>query len=151
MGKYIFQALFTPEEGGGFSAEIPDFPGCFTYGETLEDAAAMAADAAKTYVASKILHGETVPKSSIQDTGKASLLIFFETDETYIVQGETVSAAEAARMLKVSAGRVTHMLDSGILDGYRRGRRTYVTVASIERRLATNPGAGRPKAQAAMV
>ena len=52
-------------------------------------------------------------------------------------------------MLGVSAGRVTLILDSGILQGYRRGRRTYVTVESIEGRAATHPGTGRPRAHAA--
>ena len=53
------------------------------------------------------------------------------------------------RMLGVSTGRVTLMLDSGILQGYRRGRGTYVSVESIERRAATHPGIGRPRAHAA--
>lgn len=52
-------------------------------------------------------------------------------------------------MLGVSAGRVTHMLDSGILQGYRRGRRTCVTVESIERRAVTHPGARWPRPHAA--
>ena len=65
------------------------------------------------------------------------------------MRGKTVSAAKASRMLGVSAGRVTHMLDSGILQGYRRRRRTYVTVESIERRAATHPGMGRPRAHTA--
>ena len=56
-----------------------------------------------------------------------------------------VSAAQAARELGVSAGRVTHMLDAGILDGYRSGRRTYVTEASIAARKASPRDAGRPK------
>lgn len=65
------------------------------------------------------------------------------------MRGKTVSAAKASRMLGVSAGRVTHMLDSGILQGYRRGRRTYVTVESIEKRAATHPGARWPRAHTA--
>lgn len=52
-------------------------------------------------------------------------------------------------MLGVSAGRVTHMLDSDILQGYRRGRGTYVTVESIEKRAASHPSAGRPRAHTA--
>lgn len=52
-------------------------------------------------------------------------------------------------MLGVSAGRVTHMLDSGILQGYRRRHRTYATVESIEKRAATHPGMGRPRAHTA--
>lgn len=85
----------------------------------------------------------------MRDAGGQTLMVFFEAEESYIVDGETVSAAKASRMLGVSAGRVTHMLDSGILDGFRRGRRTYVSVKSIEKRLASNPGAGRPKAAVA--
>lgn len=65
------------------------------------------------------------------------------------MRDKTVSVAEASRVLGVSAGRVTHMLDSGILQGYRRGRRTCVTVESIEKRAASHPSAGRPKAHTA--
>ena len=148
MYKFIYQIVLTPEEESGYSVEVPDLPGCFTYGETVEDAAAMAADAAKTYVASLMEHGETVPSPTVREVEGCAFMVFFEVDSSYIVRGETVSAAEASRMLGVSAGRVTHMLDSGILQGYRRGRRTHVTVESIERRMASNPGSGRPRAAA---
>lgn len=30
-------AIVRPEEEGGFSAEVPALPGCFTEGETLEE------------------------------------------------------------------------------------------------------------------
>ena len=40
------------------------------------------------------------------------------------------------------------MLDSGILTGYRKGRRTYVTVESIAARLTDTPRSGRPKRHA---
>lgn len=73
------------------------------------------------------------------------MMVAFSTDEGYIVEGETVSAAGAARGLSVSPGRITHMLDSGILTGYRKGRRTYVTVESIAARLTDTPRSGRPK------
>ena len=148
MEKFIYQIVLTPEEGGGYSVEVPDLPGCFTYGDTVEDAASMAADAAKTYVASLMAHGEDVPSPTVREVDGTALMVFFEVDSSYIVSGEVVSAAEAARMLGVSAGRVTHMIDSGVLQGYRRGRRTYVTVESVEERIASNPGAGRPTAAA---
>ena len=119
MGKYIYQVLLTPEEDGGYSVEVPDLPGCFTYGDTYEEAALMAADAARTYVASLLKHGDEVPAPTVRDAGGQTLMVFFEAEESYIVDGETVSAAKASRMLGVSAGRVTHMLDSGILDGFR--------------------------------
>ena len=33
----ILTAIVRPEESGGFSAEVPALPGCFTEGETLEE------------------------------------------------------------------------------------------------------------------
>lgn len=49
---------------------------------------------------------------------------------------DKVSASEAARLLGVTPGRVTQMLASNLLDGWRDGRNTYVTVDSITARLA---------------
>lgn len=62
MSKFIFQAILTPEEEGGYSVEFPDLPGCFSCGDTFNGAVAMGADAAKTYVASLLGHGEAVPE-----------------------------------------------------------------------------------------
>lgn len=42
--KYVYPAIFTPEEEG-FSVRFPDVDGCFTSGETLEEAMSMAQDA----------------------------------------------------------------------------------------------------------
>lgn len=152
MTKFIYMAVFTPEEDGGYSVEFPDLPGCLTCGDTFMEAAEMAADAAKTYVASLMNHGEAVPENSRHDVseGCEGIYVFFETDGDYIVSGEVVSAAEASRELGVSASRVTHMIDSGILQGYRRGRRTYVTVESVNARKADARKAGRPRCSAAL-
>lgn len=150
MGKYVYQAIMTPDEDGGYSVEIPDLPGCFTCGDDFMDAAYMAADAGKTYIASLLLHGEAVPQATSREVPDEckDVYVFFETDESYIVQGEVISAAQAAREIGVSAGRVTHMLEAGLLDGYRNGRRTYVTVESVERRKAAPRAAGRPRKKA---
>ena len=45
MAKYIYPAIFTPEEKGMFSIHFPDIDGCFTCGENLEDGLSMANDA----------------------------------------------------------------------------------------------------------
>lgn len=147
MGKFVYQAVMRPEDEGGYSVEFPDLPGCFTDGDDYMDAVEMAADAAKTYVASLMLHGERVPAATRHETpeGYESVYVFFEADESYIVRGEVVSAAQAARDLGVSAGRVTHMIDAGLLDGYRSGRRTFVTKESVSRRKSDPRGAGRPR------
>lgn len=147
MGKYIFDAIMTPEEGGGYRVEFPTLPGCFTFGDSYREAAIMAADAAKTWVASKIAHGDRVPEYQREQApvGSERVCIFFETDESYLVSGPVVSAAQAAHELGVSARRVTHMLDAGLLEGYRTGKRTFVTTASIAARKAAPRQAGRPR------
>lgn len=145
----IYNAILTPEEEGGYGVEVPALPGCFTCGDDYEDAVMMAADAMKTVVASMAGHGEELPASQFVAAdcpeGCASVLVAVEVDASYIVEGDVVSAAEASRMLGVTPGRVTHMIDAGKLDGYRRGRRTFVTTQSIEARKAESPKAGRPK------
>jgi excisionase family DNA binding protein len=56
-----------------------------------------------------------------------------------------VTASEAARRLGVSPGRVTQMIAANQLEGYREGQRTWVTIDSIEARLAEAHPAGRPR------
>lgn len=150
MEKFGYQVFLTPEENGGFSTEIPDLPGCYSQGDDLKDAMEMAADAGKTYIAALMKDGESIPEATAREVpeGDREAWVFFETDASYIVDGPVVSAAQAARELNVSRGRVTHMLDSGLLEGYRNGRRTYVTQSSIDARLAAPRRAGRPKKEA---
>lgn len=44
MAKYIYPAVFTPEEGK-FSINFPDIDGCYTCGDDLADGMEMAQDA----------------------------------------------------------------------------------------------------------
>lgn len=148
MGKFVYQVFMTPDpEEGGYTVEFPDLPGCVTEGDTYMEAVEMAADAGRTFVASMLLHGEEPPAAAphAAPEGCEAVYVFFETDESYIVRGDVVSAAQAARELGVSAGRVSHMLAAGVLDGYRRGRSTFVTTESIERRKADGARPGRPR------
>ena len=45
LKKMFYPAIFTPEDDGGFSVSFPDLEGCFTQGETIEEAYEMAFDA----------------------------------------------------------------------------------------------------------
>ena len=45
MAKYIYPAVFTPEEKGMYSVCFPDLEGCYTCGEDLTEAIYMAEDA----------------------------------------------------------------------------------------------------------
>ena len=59
-----FTLVLQPEPEGGFTVTVPQLPGCVTYGRTLDEARAMAADAITGYLASLAKHGETLPSSS---------------------------------------------------------------------------------------
>ena len=42
--NYVFGAIFTPEDSGGFSVTFPDLEGCHTCGDSLYEAISMAED-----------------------------------------------------------------------------------------------------------
>ena len=60
------------DEGGGFLAELPDLPGCMADGETIEEAARNAEDAANEWVAIAKELGRPIPEpnSGGQYSGK---------------------------------------------------------------------------------
>ena len=43
MAKYVYPAIFTPEDGG-YSIRFPDFESCYTSAQTLEEGMEMAND-----------------------------------------------------------------------------------------------------------
>jgi predicted RNase H-like HicB family nuclease len=45
-------AIVHPEDGGGFSAEVPALRGCYTEGETLDEVRANLREAAEGWLAS---------------------------------------------------------------------------------------------------
>jgi predicted RNase H-like HicB family nuclease len=45
----------------GFSVSVPSFPGCFTQGETIDEAIAMAKEAINLYIESLEEDGEPMP------------------------------------------------------------------------------------------
>lgn len=44
MGKYVYPAVFTAEEGGLYAVDFPDLESCYTSGDDLADAIKMAED-----------------------------------------------------------------------------------------------------------
>jgi predicted RNase H-like HicB family nuclease len=55
-------AVVHPEpEAGGFSAEVPALPGCYTQGETLEEVQANLREAAEAWLASAHDHAAKFP------------------------------------------------------------------------------------------
>ena len=66
MSKYVFPAIFEPEDGL-YNVSFPDLPACYTCGDNLADALHMAEDALSGYLARAEEKGEAIPAPSDMD------------------------------------------------------------------------------------
>ena len=65
--KSVYPAVFYPEKMG-YSIAFPDLPGCFTEGDDLTEAIAMAEEALGLYLASRLDNSlDIAPPSAIED------------------------------------------------------------------------------------
>ena len=61
--EYSYTVLLQPEPEGGYTVTCPALPGLVTYGATLKEAEAMAADAIAGYLGCLREDGEPIPES----------------------------------------------------------------------------------------
>jgi antitoxin HicB len=57
-----YRILLTPEPDGGYTVKVPAIRGCITYGETIEEAIAMAKDAIEGCLEVLIEEGQPIPE-----------------------------------------------------------------------------------------
>ena len=147
MARYIYEILLEPEDDTSvWNVTVPDLEGCLTFGESIDDAVAEAADALMTYIASLLKNGDTLPSpvfGNEASKGGMAIALAVEVDASYIVDG--VSPSEAATMLGVTRGRVSQMIRAGVLSTYEHAGERVVDLASINDRLAAPRLAGRPR------
>lgn len=116
-----------------------------TQGESIDDLSESAADLLREIVRDHIMSGHEMPAATFgNDLTHDGIRLIVSVDAA-MSDIPKISAAEAARELNVSRPRVTAMLGSGLLDGWKEGRNTWVTLASVEARKADSRKAGRPK------
>ncbi len=74
-----YPAFIGKNEGSDWNVELPDFPGCVTVGETLEEATAFAAEALALHVHAMRAGAEAVPAPSdaatLMSGGRALLFV----------------------------------------------------------------------------
>ena len=63
MAKYVYPAIFTPEENG-YSIIFPDLEGCYTCGDDLKDGLEMARDVLALVLYGYEKDGKEIPKPS---------------------------------------------------------------------------------------
>lgn len=121
-----------------------DLPGG-TQGESIQDAAAMAADWLKLELEHRAMHGIDFPKATFGNLlqhGGERLLVAVEAGRETIPR---VTQADAARRLGVTPGRVSQMVAANKLESFECDGRTWITLQSVEARLAEKPHPGRPR------
>ena len=86
MNKYLYYAIFEPEDGGQYSVTFPDLPGCITCGDDMSDALYMARDVLDGWMISVEDDRELIVEPSKPneiEVPKGSLLIPVEADTKY--------------------------------------------------------------------
>jgi len=70
-----YARIITPDEQGGFYAEVLEFPGCFAEGETPNEAFANLERAAQSWIEASLGQGNEIPEpsSNIGYSGKIAL------------------------------------------------------------------------------
>ena len=57
---YTFKIHLHKEEEGGFTVTVPMLPGCITYGESVDEAIAMAKEAIELYIEELRENGDSI-------------------------------------------------------------------------------------------
>ena len=98
--KRIYPAIFHVSEEGGYWVSFPDLEGCFTQGETLEEAYAQA----KEVLALQLDNMESVPDATLIDKVET------EADAKVML----VEAGSADDIVYVRKSEATKMIEKGL-------------------------------------
>lgn len=64
---YTYAAIFIKESDGGYSVRFPQLDGCFTQGDTFEEALKMARDAMSLHLSGMEEDGEAIPALNLDN------------------------------------------------------------------------------------
>lgn len=116
-----------------------------THGKDFKEVCEMAADWLQTEMEHRAMHDLPFPESTFDNAprhGGRNIVVAVNAGKDTVPK---VLPSEAARMLGVTPGRVTQMMDADQLEWFEDAGRKWVTVYSVEARLADQPKPGRPK------
>jgi predicted RNase H-like HicB family nuclease len=128
----------------GFIVEPFDFEGA-TQGDDLKDAYLSAFDWLNMTLEDYVIKDEKPPKATFENEPKHGGCVFLVGATVGKETINRVSASEASRMLGVSPARINQLAKCDKLDTFKDGGTVWVTVDSINQRLAEAPTAGRPR------
>ena len=149
MNRYIYEAIFTPNELGGFNVTLPDFD-LMTQGDSLEDAAYMAQDLLSAMISGKLAAGSEVSKTGsfghpVPEGGLSMGILVIAEPANSI--DEYMTAQEAADVLDVTRPRIYAMINDGSLRTKKVGNKRLVAVEDVMNRFNNPVRSGRPSSQ----
>lgn len=66
MTTRLYTILLKPDpEQGGYWVEVPTFPGCYSQGDTLDEALANIREAIEGYIETLVMDGEPIPEEPV--------------------------------------------------------------------------------------
>lgn len=138
--RYIYEALVAAGFDGDLFAYVPDVPSCSVRAASYAETLYRLADVLEETLSEILCAGGLPPEPTYghehyDDVSVVTLVVSASDEARYRV----VSASRAAEMLGVSRPRVSQMLKSGVLQGYRSGRNSWVYASSVEDRLRYRP------------
>lgn len=132
---------------GGYLALLFDIDGG-TEGNTPEEAVAMAADWLHLIALDALLHGRELPGGGVGHEAREGGTVIAVAVPVKLSDAPAMTAAQAARKLRVSTARVAQMCAAGQLASWKVGSTRMVACESVEERLANAPTARRPHREA---
>lgn len=144
----FYTCEFEVFESEGLLVAVPYCMDGGTQGENWQDLGEMVADWLRGEVNYRIMHDIELPQQTFGNSPRKGGTNIVVSVQAGLDTVERVTAAEAARMLGVTPGRVSQMLAANQLQGWREGHSSYVMRDSVEARLSADPHAGRPKTAA---
>ncbi len=142
--RCVYGAVVRKSEDG-YWAEVPDLPGCFGQGETFLETVTSAANGIETHLAALIEYGKDIPEATCVRSNDGDV-IYVCADDSSVCLGEPVmTAADAARQLGVTPGRVSQLITAGKLVAERMAGGTWVAISSVEEYARSTRSPGRPR------
>lgn len=145
MAKYVYGAVLRETEDGTWWGEVPDLPGCFGEGDSFMEAVASVSDSLETHLAALADYDMAIPPARPLTAEDGRVVYVYANTDNLALGEPSVSAAEAARMLGVTPGRVSQLIKAGKLTSRRTAAGTSVSLASVEAYGRSPRAAGRPR------
>jgi predicted RNase H-like HicB family nuclease len=70
MSERAYHVVLEPDRDGGYVAVVPAFPGCYSQGETVDEAIANVKEAITLTIEDMLAHGEAIPDPSAESVNE---------------------------------------------------------------------------------